>query len=501
MAKLESAHLLSQRSAWLRRIAALVLCAGAALSSPAASAFSGSADGIQGGGEDVTFTITITVIGAGSVTVRSEAAADCVPIAGGTSCLDGAVVTLTPVPAANHVFFAWQGDDACSDHSLIVSQDVGCTAVFTTALGASPTGQGWSQLGDALTTGGEVDPAPSLALDGDHPVVAYVEAIGSDIARLFVKRLEGTSFVALGGGALNSTSTTAASEPSLVSSPGGLPYFLAFIQGNGAQQNLYVVAFDGSGWANVEMNGGQLNFVKGSKASSPSLVLDAAGRLMVAWIEDGVVKFKRFDGRTWLTATGGEGPPGTTGSDRVRLALDPTGAPVLAWRQAGGTGALLKVVQGDNFAILGTQVNPAGAELPFFEVHAGTGGPYIAFSETDKPFTLLAQRWNGAAWVSTTSGLTSVIVDRPSDRLLSIAHARTGLQVVYSSQSNSVDSAEIGVLGGPPSWSPGPLLSSTKASQIQSVSLEMVSQTSPMVAGVQRDAAGRYEARVWRYVP
>jgi hypothetical protein len=440
----------------------------------------------------------VVVSGNGSVS-SSPAGIDCGVVCGALFN-QGSVVTLNPIPAPGNRFYAWGGAADCSDGVVTMNAARGCTALFTPALQPYPSGNGWVVLGSALTTASEVDPTPSLALDINHPVVAYVEAIAGDIARLLVKRLEGSDFVVLGGSALNAGSITAASEPSLVTTPTGQPY-VAWIQGNGIQQNLFVARFNGVAWESVGGAGIPLNFGASSVASSPSIRLDAQRRPMVAWIENGSVKFKRFDGTAWVAAGGGEGPAGASGN-RVRLSVDATGIPVLAWRQTGVGGSLLKVARDSNFAALGTQVNSAAAALPFFELLAEGSGGIVAYSETDTSFTLRSQRWSGSGWVDVGN---NQIVNNNPNRLLSIAHADNGLRVAHSYALLNADVASLIVSGYSTTtngWIPvAPSLNGNRAAQIEGLSLAGVTADSPLVAGVQRPAPNQHEARVWRYFP
>lgn len=399
-------------------------------------------------------------------------------------------VTLTPTPAAGHRFYAWRGDPDCGNGALSMSAARSCTAVFMPVLAPYPDGLGWTVLGAPLTLASEVDPAPSLARDGNHPVVAYVEALAGDVARLYVKRLEGTSFVALGGGALNAGSITAASEPSLVSTNNGQP-FVAWIQGNGIQQNVFVARFNGTAWESVGPPGIPLNYVAGSKASRPALALDAENRPLVAWLENGAVKLKRFDGTSWVAAAGGEGPVGATG-DQLRMTTDLDGVPVLAWRQPVGGGAQLKVVRGLAFEPLGTSINAPGTPMTFFDVKADVGGAIAVTSEAATPVTVRRQRWDGSAWVT----VAGPIVSNDPRPLQSLVLVRGfGAEAVFSQADAANDSAFMTMPGV---TTP---LGSSYARRLRSLSAVVPRADSPIVAATQSPTEGRHELRVWRFYP
>ncbi len=433
-------------------------------------------------------TLTVAVAGGGSVT-SAPAGINC-----GSDCSEtyplGTRVTLNPPPAAGQRFYAWSGDADCSDGVLTMSAARACTAVFLPALPPYPEGLGWVVLGAPLTLASEVDPTPSLARDTNHPVVAYVEALGGDVARLFVKRLEGASFVTLGSGALNAGSITAASEPSLVTTVNGQP-FVAWIQGNGIQQNVFVARFNGTAWESVGPPGIPLNYVAGSTASRPALALDAENQPLVAWLENGVVKLKRFDGAAWVAAAGGEGPAGATG-DQLRLSTDLDGVPVLAWRQPGGGGALLKVVRGLMFEPLGPSINAPGTPMTFFDVKAEVGGATAVLSEAVTPVTVRRQRWDGSAWVF----VAGPIVSNDPRPLESLVLTRGFQSEVVLSLANANDNSA--VMSAPGLTS---LFGTSYAQRLRNLSAVMVRADSPIVAATQSPTSGRYEARVWRFYP
>jgi hypothetical protein len=432
--------------------------------------------------------LTVAVSGSGRVT-SMPAGIDC-----GSACAVaftvGTGVTLAPMPAAGQRFFAWSGDADCSDGVLTMSAARACTAVFLPALPPYPDGLGWVVLGAPLTLASEVDPTPSLARDTNHPVVAYVEALGGDVARLYVKRLEGASFVTLGSGALNAGSITAASEPSLVTTTHGQP-FVAWIQGTGIQQNLFVARFNGTAWESVGPPGIPLNYVAGSTASRPALALDAENQPLVAWLENGVVKLKRFDGAAWVAAAGGEGPAGATG-DQLRLSTDLDGVPVLAWRQPGGGGALLKVVRGLMFEPLGALINAPGMAMTFFDVKAEVGGATAVLSGAVTPVTVRRQRWDGRAWVF----VAGPIVSNDPRPLESLVLTRGFQSEVVLSLANANDNSA--VMSAPGLTSP---FGTTYSQRLRKLSAVMVRADSPIVAATQSPTSGRYEARVWRFYP
>lgn len=416
----------------------------------------------------------------------------------------GSTVTLTPVADAGQRFFGWGGDGDCNGGAVTLSVQRACTAIFTAQLVSPPGGNGWVQLGATLATSSDVDPTPSLAMDGANPVVAHVEAVGGDAARLHVRRLEGNNWVALGGGALNAGSITAASEPSLRLTANGLPY-LAWSQGNGLQQNVFVARFNGTDWESVGAAGVPLNFTAGSDARSPSLAFGAAGHPMVAWIENGAVRFKWFDGRAWVVASGGAGPASGV-ADRVRLSSYPNGVPVLVWTEGSGANRAIRAARDFALTPLGTQINAAAAAgrtaINHFDVLAEASGAFVTWGQGVAPFDILTRRWNGGAWIE--FGNNRIINNNPN-QLVSLAIDRRSLNVANSWFTLNADVSNLGVSNiatASGNWlALTPPFIDVRQEQAASLSLEMANNTSPVIAGSHRNAQNLYQLRVRRYFP
>ncbi|MEO8524423.1 MAG: hypothetical protein ABI460_06865 [Caldimonas sp.] len=310
--------------------------------------------------------LSVSTLGQGSV-VSVPAGVNCG--AGATSCAASfpaaSPVTLTPTAAPGFRFLAWEGHPDCSDGMVTMTTARNCSAIFTPLPAGFTGGSGWTTLAR-----GEVsfqNPTPAMALDRANPVVAFVlKQTATSVSQLVVRRIEGNAFPILGdnGSNLNASASAPvpldASEPTIVTTDQGLPY-VAWIEGAGARQNVYVarLAFGGGTPVWTLVGGASpLNYVVGSRASSPSISLDSELRPMVAWIEDGAVKFKRFDGAAWVQAVGGEGPT-SVGADRVRLSSSEGSPPSIAWTQGAGLARMLKVVRDFIFTPLGMRVNPA----------------------------------------------------------------------------------------------------------------------------------------------
>ncbi|MGD9831234.1 MAG: hypothetical protein AB7U92_00635 [Piscinibacter sp.] len=411
----------------------------------------------------------------------------------------GTRLVLTPQAAPGQRFYAWTGDGDCSDGVVTLDSARSCTAVFQSALAPYLQSPGWQQLGAPLATQSEVDPAPSLARDGAHPVVAHVEALGGDVARLYVKRLEGNGFVTLGGTALNAGSITAASEPALVTSVTGQPV-VAWIQGDGIQQNVFVARFDGSTWHSVGAAGVPLNQRAGSRASQPAIALDAQRQPMVAWLEDGAVQFRRFDGTAWVAAAGGAGPAVGGVVDQLRMGADLDGEPVIAWREGTGAAQALRVVRGFDFTPLGAQVVPGGGRVDRFALFPQVGGAVVAYAVTDRPVTLRVVEWSSGQWADRGTMLAN-----DPRRLTQVDFARFPMHASVVLEDSAAGSTTLALLrrdGATQAWvGAAAALASTTAERPLTVSHEWVAVDSPLLATSHAAPSERYALRVRRFFP
>jgi hypothetical protein len=439
--------------------------------------------------------LSVTVRGSGSV--RSEPAGiDC-----GSACIqpfaDGTVVRLIKLPAAGFGAGDFGGDPDCRDSVVTMSRSIECTIDFV-----PQSGSGWQLLGGALAAGSAAPPAFSLALDDDRlgaPVVAYVEADPNNaVGRLFVKRLNAAAWETLGAGALNAGSATAASDPALATRAGS-PIHVAWSQGNGVQQNVFVARFDGNAWQSVGAPGVPLNVVAGSHAVRPSLALDpATGAPHVAWIEDGAVKWKRFDGTDWVGSVfGGEGPA-SAAADRVQLASQ-SASPLIAWTEGPVNDRKLKVTAGQSFTPFARQVN-APFDVPVTITHFGLRqdgiGAIVLWTQDERPFSTFARRWQDGPW----EDHGAPPVDGNSNQLLSFAVAQRSVDVAFSLQPPA-SAAFVSVFhrsGG--QWVALPSLA-TPGTTLRQLALELRRNDEPFVAGIARDAAGAHELRVYRHFP
>ena len=218
--------------------------------------------------------------------------------------------------------------------------------------------------------------SPSLALEGNQPVVAWVGTRTHGDPPRAVNWLNVDSFGgSVSGGSLNVDHEAYAATPSLALDSGGRPVVAwrehDFFEPR--RSSVYVKHWDGL-W---QLLGGPLNVDDAAPAFAPSLAVDDFDRPVVAWSESGVY-VKRWGGSEWHQLGG------RLDGGRPSLALDPGGHLVVAlqhdksiyvhrwdgteWRQLGGG---LDIVPSED------------AEFPSLAIDQD-GNPVVAWQEGDR---------------------------------------------------------------------------------------------------------------------
>ena len=150
------------------------------------------------------------------------------------------------------------------------------------------------------------------------------------------------------------------------------------------------------------------------KAEQPSLGVDGAGNPVIAWIEDGKVDVRAFDGLDWtgLNSPNGKplfgGPPSFESVKEIQLVLDRNGLPSIAARGRSAESAALNK---DDIYLTkwnGTEWIPLGgsnrgqgvSQTPissdgFVHAYGPDGIPLVVWSLNVEMF---AKRWNGEQW-------------------------------------------------------------------------------------------------------
>jgi len=174
-------------------------------------------------------------------------------------------------------------------------------------------GTAWTQAAPDIMNARE----PSLAMDGDTPVVAYVE---------------GTT-VKVGGTALNVRGRSAARSPKLAAGNGQL--FIAWEEDDDVASSIHVAQRVNGTWTRL---GRPLDVDLSRRARAPVLTVDSTGAPIVAWAEEShwgrwTLPISRWSQGAW-TFLGGEEITG--GAIAVAGAIALSGdAPVVAAQQSG----------------------------------------------------------------------------------------------------------------------------------------------------------------------
>jgi Bacterial Ig-like domain len=127
---------------------------------------------------------------------------------------------------------------------------------------------------------------------------------------------------------------------------------VAWHEYNGVESLVFAANLTSSGWQKL---GTDLSAVTGNSfARDPTIALDSSNNPVVAWTESIApsvgfpslydVFISRWNGSTWVQLGGPlSAIPGLTDAENVRLALDSSNTPVLAWSEKDGSGSKVYV--------------------------------------------------------------------------------------------------------------------------------------------------------------
>lgn len=266
--------------------------------------------------------------------------------------------------------------------------------------GAGTTAANWAEPSPGslnVSTSVEADSASIAVIDG-APWVTWEEYDTSNRSQVYVKRLDGATWTAVGG-SLNVSTTRDAYSPAIVG-VAGVPH-VAWIEYDGSHYQLRVKRLEAGSWTAV---GGSLNVSSLQDAGLPSIA-DIGGVPYVAWSEsDGThtqIRVKRFDGANW------QGIGGPINVSATRNATGPSiasvgGVPYVAWTEDDGTANQIRVADlvGAGWTHLGGSLNVSTARYAEGPHLASVGGiPYVVWPEhTATVNQIFAKRLDGATW-------------------------------------------------------------------------------------------------------
>jgi hypothetical protein len=307
---------------------------------------------------------------------------------------------------------AWS-DDSSGDYEIYVKR-------------YNKTNQSWDNVGASSASGMGISNTagdssfPSLAFDSDgDPVVAWEEATGEAHgfivkADIYLKRWKGGAWGGMDGSASPGgiSKSDHSWSPSLAINPVDGEPIVAWTEYTGGEQEIYLRKW---GWdeknqrmAWIEMGnsaslGGVSNNGGGYYDGSdlPSLAIDSSGTPIVGW-RDGTsgnleIYVKRWNKslKAWVEMGGSAHGPGISytgddwpGAGFPSLALDPGGAPIVAWEDTVGSGLEVYVKRwngaawvelGDGSASGGGISNTGEASIPSLAI--GGGRPIVAWPD------------------------------------------------------------------------------------------------------------------------
>lgn len=260
----------------------------------------------------------------------------------------------------------------------------------------------------------------SLALDGaGHPVVVWSMTSPDYTMDIHLKRWNGSAWTGTDGSAatLVHDSSDTALYASVAIDPAGRPVVCWSELGEEGQP-VYLKRWDGTSW--VALAGSASTGIGSTGTASqprPALALDSAGRPVVAWPSKPVyatnVWLKRWTGAEWEELGGSATSYGVSGSSTGQagwpaLAVDSSDQPVVAWKMSDfgmGPQVRLRRWNGSGWEELGGSGSGGGVSqtvnLPGDPSLAldGQGKPILAWQEyLEETLQVYLKRWSGTAW-------------------------------------------------------------------------------------------------------
>lgn len=277
------------------------------------------AAGTQGEAPVITFTMSEPVDAASLVDANVTLLINGAPAARTLALSsDGLTVTITPTPAniAGTYQVSAQGLADCAGNVMAPdswSFEVLSFLQFGPVVNGNEAGSGVS---------------PAVAYDGTGtPWVSYVQNdTGTASDRVLVKRWSGSAWVQMGPQLNTTPATTGGFIITRIAIDGGDRPVVAYLQVEGGVNKLYVRRLEGTQW--VLLGGATALNVTTGNAQNPVVAIGDANRPIVAWSENNQIRVKRYDdaGGLWTTL----GPATVAFSGQVALAMR-DGVPYLGW--------------------------------------------------------------------------------------------------------------------------------------------------------------------------
>ena len=338
------------------------------------------------------------------------------------------------------------GDGISDDQGHAANPSLAITPTGTPIIAWSATGEiyvrrwngtTWAEIGagsatgDGISENSGVSGWPSLALMPDgSPIIAWEDDSTGD-QEIYVRRWNGSTWVEMGGSASGGGISQNGGDsrwPSLRVSAAGVPY-VAWEDLSGGDREIFVRRWNGTAWVEVgsgsATGGGISNDSAGSRR--PSLGIDAAGNLFVAWENINPpthdIYVKSWNGTFWVEM-GGSATSGGISNDSAQsywpsLAVPPDGKPVVVWGSdptgSGMDEIFVRRWSGSDWVEMGSGsasgsgISNTSGESWFASLAiAADGRPVVAWQDTSGgEEEIYFRRWNGSAWVELDTGSAS----------------------------------------------------------------------------------------------
>ena len=209
---------------------------------------------------------------------------------------------------------------------------------------------GWEEMGVGSASGGGISNSsgnsanPSLGVGFDNaPVVAWGD-FSSGNSEIYVRRWNGSAWVEMNGSASGGGISNNGGQswgPSLAVGPNGAP-IVAWYDDNGGNWEIYLRRWNGAAWVELagSASGGGLSNTSGH-SETPALAVDLTGAPIVAWVDyresgNSEIYVRRWNGAAWVemgagSASGGGISNSTRAAKAPSIAVGPDNAPVVAW--------------------------------------------------------------------------------------------------------------------------------------------------------------------------
>ncbi|GEM45569.1 ExeM/NucH family extracellular endonuclease [Deinococcus cellulosilyticus] len=269
-------------------------------------------------------------------------------------------------------------------------------------------GTSWDALGGALDVNATVasNNARLVVDSGNTPYVVWQEnSGGTEGTNIFVKKWNGTSWDLLGS-ALDTTVTNSSSVPAMAMGPNNQPVVTWYESVTGESTNIYVKRWNGTSWVAL---GGALDTTAALNATNSRIAVDSSNRPIVVWQEQvqGTspsnynLKVKRWNGTTW-DVLGAELDVSLSNTTNLAdIAVGSDDHPVVTWQEtvSGITTIYVKKWNGTSWDALGSSLNISGSTSAVSPavVIKPNGQPLVAWSEGSTG-QIYMKEWNGTAW-------------------------------------------------------------------------------------------------------